>query len=138
MKKLFLYFIILIFLCSPFYVNAQQGSEPPKAALNFVQNWLKLLDNGQYADSWHDMAAIFKQKVTQNQWVQDLKSSRAPLGKISGRGRLSVTRSSDPEVGEYVVFQFESTFENKKAAREAVSVVKGDDGSWGVLGYSIF
>ena len=138
MRKLFQCSVILIFLCSSFYTNAQQRSEPPKEALNFAQSWLKLVDNGQYADSWHDMADIFKQEVTQDQWVQDLKRVRAPLGKLSERGRPSVTRSSDPAVGEYIVFQFESIFENNKAAREAVSVIKGDDGNWDVLGYSIF
>ena len=138
MKKLFQCSVILIFLCSPFYANTQQDSGPSYEALNFVQSWLKLVDNGRYADSWHDLAATFKQEVAQNQWVQELEGFRSPLGKRLERGRLLVTRSSDPAVGDYVVFQFESTFENRKAAREAVSVIKDDDGSWGVLGYSIF
>lgn len=138
MKKLFQCSVILIFLCSPFYANAQQGSEPPKEALNFTQSWLKLVDNGRYADSWHDLAATFKQEVAQDQWVQELEGFRSPLGKRLERGRLSMTRSSDPEIGDYVIFQFESTFENKKSAGEAVSVIKSDDGSWGILGYSIF
>jgi len=39
--------------------------------------------------------------------------------------------------GEYVVIEFESVFENKKAAVETVTPMMDKDGKWQVSGYFI-
>jgi hypothetical protein len=39
--------------------------------------------------------------------------------------------------GEYVVVQFDTTFENKQTALESVVMMKQSDGSWRVAGYRI-
>jgi hypothetical protein len=39
--------------------------------------------------------------------------------------------------GEYVVIQFETSFENKKSAVETVTPMKDKDGRWRVSGYFI-
>jgi hypothetical protein len=39
--------------------------------------------------------------------------------------------------GEYVVIQFETSFENKNDAVETVTPMKDEDGKWRVSGYFI-
>ena len=39
--------------------------------------------------------------------------------------------------GEYVVIQFDTSFENKKAAIETVTPMMDQDGTWRVSGYYI-
>ena len=47
------------------------------------------------------------------------------------------TDASEVPGGEYFVLQYITLFENKKSVTEAVSVIKDNDGSWRILGYSI-
>jgi hypothetical protein len=42
-----------------------------------------------------------------------------------------------PPDGEYVVIQFETSFENKKSAIETVTPMLDQDGKWRVSGYFI-
>ena len=39
--------------------------------------------------------------------------------------------------GEYVIIEFETSFENKKAAIETVIAMLDEDGSWRIAGYYI-
>jgi hypothetical protein len=39
--------------------------------------------------------------------------------------------------GEYVVVEYETSFENKKTANETVTPMKDPDGTWRVSGYFI-
>jgi hypothetical protein len=39
--------------------------------------------------------------------------------------------------GEYVVFDYSSSFEQKSAANERVTTVKDTDGVWRVVGYFV-
>jgi hypothetical protein len=41
----------------------------------------------------------------------------------------------DAPPGEYVIFTYESSFENNKFVAEVVAVAKGSDGVWRVVGY---
>jgi len=71
------------------------------------------------------------------EWVNDLNRFRKPLGKLLERKLQQVTNSSEASVGDYLIFQYETSFENKKSAVEAVSVIKDKDGKWRTLGYGI-
>jgi hypothetical protein len=74
------------------------------------------------------------------EWVNDLNRFRKPLGKLLDRKLVNKqqaeTAPEDP-VGEYLIFQYETSFENKKSIVEAVSAIKDDDGKWRILGYGI-
>ena len=83
---------------------------------------------------------MFKAAVSQEQWVQMLKATRAPLGKvISRKVKSAVYKTSLPGApdGKYVVIQYESSFEHKASAIETVTPLLGDDGQWRVSGYYI-
>lgn len=69
-----------------------------------------------------------------------MQAVREPLGKLLSRNVLNKAyKSSLPGApdGEYVVIQFETSFENKKAAVETVTPMMDKDGIWRVSGYYI-
>jgi hypothetical protein len=69
-----------------------------------------------------------------------MKSYRVPLGKLESRivkdSQYTPTMPGAPD-GEYVILQFETSFEKKKAAIETVTPTKDKDGQWRVAGYFI-
>lgn len=105
-----------------------------------TQDWLALLDQGGYAESWQHAADLFKKAVTQEQWEHSISAFRKPLGNVVSRDLKSSTYTTSlpgaPD-GEYVVIQFATSFENKKFAVETVTPMLDPDGQWRVSGYYI-
>jgi hypothetical protein len=65
---------------------------------------------------------------------------RKPLGKLISRSIKDATHTTSlpgaPD-GEYVVIQFQTSFENKKSAIETITPMMDPDGVWRVSGYFI-
>jgi hypothetical protein len=111
-----------------------------EAALSAAKKWLAVVDGGSYSESWREAASYLRNAVTQGQWEQSMKAYREPLGKlISRRMNSEAYRKSLPGApdGEYVVIQFDTSFENKKQAVETVTPMRDKDGRWRVSGYYI-
>jgi len=98
------------------------------------------LDSGQYVKSWEEAAEYFKNAVPQENWQKSMEVFRKPLGKLVSR-QLKSTRytTSAPGApdGEYVIIQYNTSFENKKSAVETVTPMLDKDGKWRVSGYFI-
>ena len=117
-----------------------QNNEKEKTAVAAAEQWLSLVDEGKYDQSWKEAAKYFKNAVSQDKWHQSLQAVRSPLGKlISRKMKTQVYKTSLPGApdGEYVVIQFETSFKNKKAAVETVTPMMDEDGVWRVSGYYI-
>jgi hypothetical protein len=119
-------------------LRADQASE--NAAEAAATKWLSLVDSGRYAESWKEAASLFKKQVTAEQWESAAHNARGPLGKLISRklstARYATSLPGAPD-GEYVVIQYQSSFENKKSAVETVTPMKDKDGAWRVSGYYI-
>ena len=134
--------ILGVLLCSIVFcataLAEQAGAE--KAALAAAQSWLQLVDEGKYAESWHQAAEYFKNAITKEQWKQMIQAVREPLGKTVSRTlkakQYTTTLPGAPD-GEYVVIQFDSSFTNKKTAVETITPMLDQDGVWRVSGYYI-
>lgn len=116
------------------------NAEKEKAAITAAQKWLTLIDAGKYSESWQESAEYFRNTVKQDQWGQMLQSVRTPLGKVISRKlKTKVYKTSLPGApdGQYVVIQFETSFQNKKSAIETVTPMFEKDGRWKVSGYYI-
>jgi uncharacterized protein DUF4019 len=117
------------------------GQDPAdKAAQTSVDAWLTLVDSHSYAASWDAAASIFKNALPQDQWSAALEKVRTPLGKVKSRVLASTTPTPSPPgapPGDYLVFQFDTTYEQRSAAAEVVTAFKEKDGSWRVAGYFI-
>ena len=118
-----------------------RAAEPLKEkAAAAAEKWLSLIDGEKYGESWKEAAEFFRNAVKQGQWEQSMQSMRKPLGKLVSRQVKSKTYSTSlpgaPD-DEYVVIQFETSFEKKKSAVETVSPMMQKDGQWRVSGYFI-
>ena len=115
-------------------------SDREKAAIVSAEKWLRIVDKGKYSESWEESSEYFKQAVTQDQWEQAVQAVREPLGKLISRKVKSATYTTSlpgaPD-GQYVVIQFNTSFENKKSAIETVTPRMDGDGKWRVSGYYI-
>jgi predicted transcriptional regulator len=117
---------------------AAESESNEEAAINAVEEWLQLIDEGKYGDSWESAADLFKRAVRKDQQQQQLEAVRNSLGTVkSRRVGTAESRTALPGVpnGEYVVIQFKSSFERKNTAVETVTPMLGDDGVWRVSGY---
>jgi hypothetical protein len=111
-----------------------------KAATEAAEKWLKFVDNRDYGQSWEQAAEYFRAAVSKEQWNTAVTAARNPLGLVLSRHiRTSTYTSNLPGVpdGEYVVIQFETSFENKKSAVETITPMLDKDGSWRISGYYI-
>lgn len=105
-----------------------------------AQNWLDLLDSSEYTDSWLEAAPYFQNNVTQEEWKRTLQGVRQPLGKMLSReleSRQYTTSLPGSPDGEYVVIQYNTSFDNKQSAIETVTPMLDRDGRWKVAGYFI-
>jgi len=130
MKKL----ILILCFCVSSLANAN-GSEGTVAATE----WLGLIDKGEYGESWVKADTFFRSQLSQEKWEQALVGVRAPLGTVISRKELSNTEYSElpgaPD-GEYIVIQFQTSFQNKKSSVETLTLSKSS-GQWQAVGYFI-
>lgn len=117
-----------------------RNPEAENAAVKAAQEWLALIDGGDYVISWAESAPLLKAAVPQDQWNKMIDAARKPLGKMLSREKMtSVYKTAMPGApdGEYVIIQFKASFENKKSAVETVTPMKDQEGTWRVSGYYI-
>lgn len=120
--------------------ESQLAATQSQAALKVAEQWLSLVDQGQYDQSWDEAAAFFKSHVTQDKWTESIKPTREPLGALVSRKVLTqqyTTSASGAPDGQYVVIQFQTSFGNKEQAIETVTPMLDEDGVWRVSGYFI-
>jgi hypothetical protein len=131
--------LALVLVLLPIATMAQTVDQETEA-VTAAEGWLALVDAGKYGESWKAASGFFKIAVPQGQWEQSLKAVRSPLGKLVSRKLLSKTYMTSlpgaPD-GEYLVIQFETSFQNKKSAIETITPMKEKDDKWRVSGYYI-
>jgi hypothetical protein len=119
---------------------ARDPEAAKKAAQPVAADWLALVDGGKYGESWENTSQTFKTAVTRDQWEQVMQARRVPLGKLVSRKLKSAEyKTSLPGApdGEYVVIQYDTSFEHKKTAVETVTPMVDKDDVWRVSGYFI-
>ncbi|MEJ2200199.1 MAG: DUF4019 domain-containing protein [Desulfuromonadaceae bacterium] len=133
---------VLVISLAVFLLTLAAFADPTKekAAVGAAENFLQLIDSGQFAASWEVCSSLFKQQVPKQQWIRQLESILPTLGPLADRKLKSqqYTRSlpGAPD-GEYVVIQFSSAFANKRNTLETVTPMLDRDGQWRVSGYYI-
>ena len=138
-KERFLFLLSLVLILST-WTTAQASEEREEKALQAVRQWLDLVDNDRFGESWITAATFFKSAVGKEQWELSLSSVRKPLGKVISRKLKSkqyTKKLPGAPDGEYVVIQFETSFEHKGSAVETVTPMMERNGTWRVSGYYI-
>ncbi|HUZ46675.1 MAG TPA: DUF4019 domain-containing protein [Terriglobia bacterium] len=117
-----------------------QNAGKENAAVTSAEKWLRLIDEGNYAKSYTEAAAYFRNAVTQQKWEQSMQAVRKPLGKMVSRELKSKAyKTSLPGApdGQYVEMHFGTSFASKKSAVETVIFKMDAGGKWRVVGYFI-
>ena len=123
---------------SPVAATAPGSNEQTAQAA--AQTWLAGIDAGKYGQSWTDAAAPFKGAIDQPGWEKALTGVRTPLGRVQSRalkGAKYATSLPGAPDGEYVVVQYDTSFDAKRGAVETITMAKAADGQWRAAGYFI-
>ncbi|MFH1730284.1 MAG: DUF4019 domain-containing protein [Planctomycetota bacterium] len=129
-------------ICSAAGCGPPRESNPAaeKAGVEAADKWLKLMDDGKYEESWDETGEYLKAVIPKQRWTEGVAPARRVMGKLVSRTvsstQYATTLPGAPD-GEYVLVQYQTVFENKKAAVEAVTVSREKDGAWRVSGYFI-
>ncbi len=113
----------------------QKKSSP----IEMAKSWLLFVDEAKYTEAYSEAAIYFQNSVTIEQWMQATTSIIKPLGKVLSR-EFSTDKymnglPGSPD-GEYLVIQFNSSFENKESAVETLILLLEKD-VWKTIGYFI-
>jgi hypothetical protein len=115
------------------------SADARKDAQKAAEAWLSLVDSGKYGESWSTASSVFKSAVSREKWEATIRGVRESLGKPSPRTLSSATYTTSlpgaPD-GEYVVIQYQTSFEHKRSAVETITPMK-DGGAWKVSGYYV-
>jgi hypothetical protein len=141
MKRAVVRFALLFAVASIAGASSIQAQESDtRAAQASVEAWLSLIDTQNYSASWDTAASFFRARVSQAQWQTAAQTARSPFGQLKSRALKSAkatkTLPGAPD-GEYVVFEYTTSLEQKAAAVETVTAMREMDGTWHVAGYFI-
>jgi hypothetical protein len=120
--------------------DEESNKAAEQTALKASLDWVAIMDAGQYAEGWMSASAYLKGAVPRSKWLRGMKEVRIPKGPVESREVKSVkytTRLPNAPDGEYVIVEFETSFENSKLNKEIVAQMKERDGNWRVAGYHI-
>ena len=119
---------------------AQSPEESERLAVAAAEAWLTHIDAGRFEESWSEAAPDFRAAVTPQQWEAAGRQVRSQTGPLLSRTLASATyRTSLPNVppGEFVVIEYQSTFQNAASAVETVIMRKEGDAVWRGVGYFV-
>lgn len=97
-----------------------------------ARQWLVLVDDKNYAQSWSEAAKAFQTRQKTEAWATDAGARREPLGAVASRDLKSIDLSR----GNIAVVRYDTVFAHKAAAVETITLAF-DDGAWSVVDYSV-
>ncbi|MFC3442125.1 DUF4019 domain-containing protein [Sphingobium rhizovicinum] len=100
-----------------------------------ARQWLMLLDQGNWEDSYRGTTAHFRTMNSVKVWADASEKARTPLGAILSRTLIRQENLPAPPYG-YEVVKFRTSYANKADAIETVSLDK-ENGLWRVAGVTI-
>ncbi|MEC3948919.1 helix-turn-helix domain-containing protein [Sphingobium sp. HWE2-09] len=110
-----------------------QTADP--AVVDAARQFLMLVDQGRWDDSYNATGAAFRKLNTAKVWADMSEKVRPPLGAVQSRTLLSQQDLPAPPSG-YQVVKFRTDFANKAQAIETVSLER-EGGAWRVVGVTI-
>jgi len=132
--------LVILFFCASVRAELPAQQTPEKLAQQAAESWLQLVDSAKYEESWEAAASAFKAAVGKEDWKSAIRAARDPLGKNNARKLKEANYTKTLEgapAGEYVVIQYESSFEKQDSVAETITPTLDKDGKWRVVGYYI-
>lgn len=104
-----------------------------------ARQWIALIDEQKWQDSWVASGDQFRMQLTGEQWAKVMDALRAPLGGVRTRTLLSTSPLPAPpnaQAGSYRMIQFTTAFVQRPEAVETIVLYQQGD-NWMVVGYFI-
>ncbi|WP_010215441.1 helix-turn-helix domain-containing protein [Sphingomonas sp. PAMC 26621] len=114
---------------------AASSETPDAAVVDTARQWLALLDQFRWAESYRLTGRAFRKLNTVQAWTAASNRARVPLGAVVSRGFDSQQYLPAPPAG-YEVVKFRTNFANKAGAVETVTLVQ-EGGAWRVVGVTV-
>ena len=131
---------VVLLVLTIFAGHTLSAQDKEQAATASASAWLALIDSHQYGESWFQASSDFRGAASKEQWIHALDTVRTPLGKLISRQLKSATYTTKlPNVrpGEYVVLQYETSYEKAPGMNETLVMMREKNGSWKADGYFI-
>jgi hypothetical protein len=97
-----------------------------------AREWLVLVDDKNYAQSWSDAAKAFQNRAKTDAWAAEAAAKRAPLGAVASRDLKAIDLSRS----NIAVVRYDTVFAHKASAVETVTLAF-ENGTWSVTNYSL-
>ena len=97
-----------------------------------AREWLVLVDDKNYAQSWSEAAKAFQNREKTDAWAADAAARRAPLGAVASRDLKSIDLSHN----NTAVIRYDTVFAHTAQAVETVTLAF-EKGGWSVSDYSV-
>ncbi|MFD1951453.1 DUF4019 domain-containing protein [Sphingomonas arantia] len=120
---------------TPTSTQPASAEAPDAQAVETARQWLGLLDQANWTESYRATGAAFQKLNTVEAWAAASEKARLPLGKMLTRTFLSQENLPAPPAG-YEVMKFRTRFANQAEAIETVTLDR-EDGRWRVVGVTI-
>lgn len=114
---------------------AAAGETADPAVVEAARQFLVLIDQGRWDDSYRASGAPFRKLNTSQVWAAASEKVRAPLGAVMSRVLIGQENLPAPPYG-YEVVKFRTSFAKKADAVETVTLDR-EDGGWRVVGVTI-
>lgn len=120
---------------APDQSGAPNAAAPRSEVVQAAREWLALVDEGRWDESWNATGQAFRQLNTSETWASVSEEVRPPLGKVLSRTATGQEAVPAPPYG-YQLVKFRTTFANRADATETLTLAReGED--WKVVGYLI-
>lgn len=129
--------IALLVLGTALPAAAQPAKRVPVSAAtpapdDRARQWLVLVDDKNFPQSWKDAGKAFQNRQSADAWANDANNKRVPLGAVASRDLKSI----DVSRSNVAVIRYDTSFAKKTGAVETVTLGFENNG-WAVTNYSV-
>lgn len=134
--------VLLLFAAAPAFAQSPPARNAPAAKApatsvtpapdDRARQWLVLVDDKNFSQSWKDAGKPFQNRQTADAWANDAGTKRVPLGAVASRDLKSIDLSRN----NVAVIRYDTSFAHKAAAVETVTLAFENEG-WVVTDYSV-
>ena len=136
-NRLGLLALLVGLLAVPSALAGQQQTASERDVAAAAEAWLKILDAGEYRETWNQAAPLFRTSLTAEQWEAAARPVRERVGALVSRTVQKVTPTTtlpNAPAGEYMVVEFSSVFQGLPRAVETVVMRREAEREWRVVG----
>ena len=106
-----------------------------------ARDWLALADKLDASGTWKAAGSRFQDAINETRWATLLTRERESRGALLQRTAAATTFASElpalPPGGNYAIVRFRTAFANQPTSGEDITLERGPDSVWRVIGYVI-